>query len=265
MSSPIDRNARAIFRDGVFRPDEEWLDGCGQMFNPGNYYNVGGNSKFYGAALIRYRKEDFGEIEHIGGKTPGWPISYDEIEKDYQSAEALYEVRGMLGEDATEPHHSGSYTHGPVADEADIALLRKWLKQAGLRPSTIPLGVDIDRWLAAGQTTWDASPNARGGKMDAETCGLAVALRYDNVSLQTGSRVVEISVERSGRVTGVRYEKDASFFEVSAPIVVLAAGAVQSAALLLSSANENYPTGVANSSDQVGRNFMNHTCSAVLA
>ncbi|NNJ68911.1 MAG: GMC family oxidoreductase [Boseongicola sp.] len=264
-SSPNDRDARAIFGDGIFRPDEKWLDGSGQLFNPGNYYNVGGNSKFYGAALIRYRKEDFDEIEHIGGKTPGWPISYDELERDYQRAEALYEVRGMLGEDATEPPHSGNYTHGAVEDEADIAQLRKWLKQAGLRPSTIPLGVDIDHWLTAGQTTWDAYPNTCGGKMDAETCGLAAALRHDNVSLEAGCRVVEISAKRSGRVTGVRYEKDKKSFEISAPIIVLAAGAVQSAALLLSSANENYPAGVSNGSDQVGRNFMNHNCSAVLA
>jgi choline dehydrogenase-like flavoprotein len=263
--SANDRDASAIFKDGVFRPDEEWHDGQDASFNPGNYYNVGGNSKFYGAVLIRYRKQDFDAIVHQGGKTPGWPISYDDLEPDYQAAETMYDVRGTLGGDPTEPRHSGTYPHGPVADEPDIADLRARLKWAGLHPSTMPLGVDIDRWLAAGRTTWDAYPNTCGGKMDAETCGLATALRHDNVTLQTGCRVMAIDSNDKGQVTGVRYEKDGQSVALSAPIIVLAAGAVQTVALLLSSANDNALSGLANRSDQVGRNFMNHNSSAVLA
>ena len=259
--STLDRDAQAIFRDGIFRPDEQWLDGDNQPFNPGNYYNVGGNSKFYGAALIRYRQSDFGAVTHLGG----WPISYDDLAGDYQAAEALYAVRGALGDDPTEPPHAADYPHGPVPDEADIADLRARLKRAGLHPSTIPLGVDLTRWLKAGQTTWDAYPNTCGGKMDAETCGLAVALAHDNVTLQSGCRVTALDCDAGGRITGVRYEKGGQAAQIAAPIVVLAAGAVQTAALLLASANDNYPTGLANRSDQVGRNFMNHNCSAVLA
>jgi choline dehydrogenase-like flavoprotein len=255
--SPHDRDARAIFQGGVFKPDEQWLDGQGVPFNPGNYYNVGGNSKFYGAALIRYREQDF--------ENAGWPIRYDDLEPDYQAAEALYEVRGAIGDDPTEPPHSGDYSHGPVADEASIADLRARLQKAGLHPSTIPLGVDIDRWLAAGQTTWDAYPNTCGGKMDAETCSLAAALKYDNVSLHTGCRVLSLRSNAKGDITAVRYERNGSTATLSAPVFVLAAGAVQTAALLLASANENCSTGLANRSDQVGRNFMNHNCSAVLA
>lgn len=265
QASPVDRDAKAIFREGVFRPDEEWLDGQGRSFNPGNYYCVGGNSKFYGAALIRYRAEDFGQVVHSGGTTAGWPISYDEIEKDYQAAEALYQVRGSLGDDPTEPFHSGEYAHAPVADEPDIADLRERLKKVGLNPSTVPLGVDIERWLAGGQTTWDAYPNTCGAKMDAETCGLAAALAHERVSLRTGARAVQLETGSDGAVTNVRVKTSDGFEDLSAPVVVLAAGAVQSAALLLSSANEACPLGLANSSDQVGRNFMNHNCSAVLA
>ncbi len=263
--SPRDRDAQAIFGDGAFRPNEQWLDGQDVSFNPGNYYNVGGNSKFYGAALIRYRAADFDPIVHQGGTTPGWPISYDDLADDYQAAEALYAVRGTLGEDPTEPPHAADYPHGPVPDEADIADLRARLTQAGLRPCTIPLGVDLDRWLMAGQTTWDAYPNTCGGKMDAESCGLATALAYDNVTLKTGCLVNRLVSDASGRITGLRYEMDGQGASLTAPIIVLAAGAVQSAALLLASANDNCPTGLANHSDQVGRNFMNHNCSAVLA
>ena len=255
-ASPQDRDAEAIFANGVFRPEEHWLDVNDQPFNPGNYYNVGGNSKFYGAALIRYRASDF------GAGADNWPIDYDTLEPDYQAAEEMYHVRGDSSEDPTEPSHSGPYPHPPVPDEPDMADLRARLRQAGLTPSHIPLGVDLPTWLAAGQTTWDAYPNTGRGKMDAETGGLSVALRHKNVTLRTGCMVEEIEVDGTGRVTGVRL---ASGEIIRSSLIVIAAGAVQTAALLLRSANETYPTGLANSSDQVGRNFMNHNCSAVLA
>jgi choline dehydrogenase-like flavoprotein len=259
--SPVDRDARAIFGRGHFRPKETWFDAKGKPFNPGNYYNVGGNSKFYGAVLLRYRAEDFAPIQHLEGATPGWPIRYDELERFYQHAEEMYQVRGQLGEDPSEPPHSGTYPHPPVPDEPVIADLRRRLKSVGLNPASLPLGVDIDRWLAGGQTTWDAYPNsidgsAGGGKMDAESIGMALALHHPNVTLRTSCRVSRLIADGAGRIAGVQV--DGGRETLTAPIVVLAAGAVQSAVLLLQS-------GLANSSDQVGRNFMNHNTSAVLA
>ncbi|MBO9432746.1 GMC family oxidoreductase [Ruegeria sp. R13_0] len=260
--SPQDRDPRAIFASGHFRPDETWVDGAGKLFNPGNYYCVGGNSKFYGAALIRYRKEDFEPRQLMGGYSHGWPMPYEELETDYTAAEQLYDVRGTTKEDPTEPPHSGGYPHPPVSDEVDIADLRTRLSQAGLTPSSVPLGVEIETWLEAGQTTWDAFPNTCGGKMDAETCALAEALKHENVELLTNARVLKLKVDAVGRVTSVEVDGHGA---LSAPVIVLAAGAVQSSVLLLQSANDNFPTGFANRSDQVGRNFMNHNCSAVLA
>ncbi len=260
--SPVDRDPKAIFEDGHFRPDETWLDGEGQPFSPGNYYCVGGNSKFYGAALIRYRAEDFEPRQHIGGRSPGWPLRYGDLEPDYTAAEQLYAVRGTADEDLTEPPHSGAYPHPPVADEPDIADLRARLRGAGLSPASVPLGVDIDRWLSAGQTTWDAFPNTCGGKMDAETCALADALKHENVELLTNAPAKKLLSDKDGHITGVEVKGHGT---LHAPVIVLSAGAVQSAALLLKSANDNCPAGLANRSDQVGRNFMNHNCSAVLA
>ncbi|MBB5515366.1 choline dehydrogenase-like flavoprotein [Rubricella aquisinus] len=257
-ASPVDRDAGAIFGKGVFRPEETWLDGQDRPFNPGNYYYVGGNSKFYGAALIRYRASDFETVS----QTPGWPIRYADLERDYQAAEEMYQVRGRPLDDPTEPAHSGTYPHPPVPDEPDIADLRARLKQAGLHPSHIPLGVDLSAWLAAGQTTWDAYPNTCDGKMDAETCGLAAALSHQNVTLRTGARVDRLESDQGGRVTAAVL---ATGERLTASLFVVAAGAVQSAALLLRSANAHCPTGLANRSDHVGRNFMNHNCSAVLA
>ncbi|MGC3939664.1 FAD-dependent oxidoreductase [Roseobacter sp. EG26] len=263
--SPADRDARAIFADGVFRPDEMWLDGSDQAFNPGNFYNVGGNSKFYGAVLIRYREADFSPIKHRGGSTPGWPIAYEELEPDYLAAEHLYEVRGPTGEDPTDPARSGAYLHAPVQDEPDIAQLRQRLKASGLNPASLPLGVDIDRWLAAGRHPWDGHPDTCGGKMDAETIGLKTALEHPNVDLWTGCQVSSLQANAEGRITGVSCALEGEERTIDAGTVVLSAGAVQSAALLLASASELYPKGLANRSDQVGRNFMNHNCSAVLA
>ena len=265
LDGPEARDADAIFGRGHFRPKETWLDGTGRPFNPGNYYLAGGNSKFFGAVLIRYRREDFDKVRHRGGTTPGWPISYDDIESDYQDAETLFRVRGTTGEDPSEPRHSGAYPFPPVPDEPVIADVRRRLKSVGLHPSSLPLGVDLDRWLARAKTPWDAFPDTVGGKSDAESVGLAAALKHDNVTLLTGTRAIKLIADEQGKITGVEVERHGKREVISAPIVVLSAGAVQSAALLLASADGHRPKGLSNSSDQVGRNFMNHNCSAVLA
>ncbi len=262
---PQARDPVAIFRDGYFRPDETWLDGAGRAFNPGNYYLAGGNSKFYGGVLIRYREADFAPRRHPGGETSGWPIPYAEMEPWYQRAETFYRVRGALGDDPTEPPHSGSYGFPPVPHEPAIAEFARRLRRIGLNPAPLPLGVDIDRWLARGQTPWDAFPDTTGGKMDAESVGLAEALRHPNVELRTGVLVHSLIAGEGGRITGVRVRQNGGTATLGARTVVLAAGAVNTAAILLRSADDRAPRGLANRSDQVGRNFMNHNASAVLA
>lgn len=263
--SPEARDERAIFIEGRFRPDEQWLDETGRTFNPGNYYCVGGNSKFYGAVLIRYREDDFRPVHHLGGKTSGWPIKYQVLEPWYQKAEDMYRVRGALGEDPTEPPHASPYAFEPVPDEPSIAELRQRLAIAGVSPAPLPLAVDVRRWLDRASTGWDAFPDTCGGKMDAETVGIAGALQHRNVTLMTHSRVERLNVGEGGRIASVDYVSDGAMKSLSAGTFVLAAGAVNSATLLLASASERYPHGLANRSDQVGRNFMNHNCSAVIA
>jgi choline dehydrogenase-like flavoprotein len=258
---PEARDPDAIFARGHYRPDETWLTLEGERFNPGNYACVGGNTKFYGAVLMRYRAEDFAPRAHMGGESPGWPLSYDEIEPWYQKAEALYRVRGALGQDPTEPAHSADYPFPPVPDESEIADLRRRLSAAGLHPASLPLGVDIDAWLARARTPWDAFPDTTGAKMDAESVGLAEALRHENVSLRTGVTVERLELDDRGSVAALM----TSAGRITAHQVVLAAGAVHTPVILLRSASEARPRGVANRSDQVGRNFMNHNCSALLA
>jgi choline dehydrogenase-like flavoprotein len=259
------RNTRAIFAEGVWRPKETWRDARGKRFNPGNYYFVGGNSKFYGAVLIRFREQDFGALEHADGISPAWPFSYGELEPWYGKAESLFRVHGKLAEDPTEPPRSSPFPLPPVPDEPAIAALRQRLKAIGLRPFSLPLAVDIERWLARGHTPWDAYPDTQCGKTDAETGPLAKALAHTNVSLVTGALVQRLDCGPDGRISGVEFLHQGERHQIRAGLVVLAAGAVNSAALLLRSANESCPTGLANRSGVVGRHFMNHNCTAMLA
>lgn len=262
--SPEARDPAAIFGRGHFKPDEVWHDVAGAPFNPGNYAFVGGNTKFYGAVLLRYRTEDFAPLRHIDGVTPGWPIPYTALEPWYSRAEALYRVRGDVAGDPSEPPHSARYPFPPVPDEPDIVALRKAFAAQGLHPSALPLGVDIDAWLKRAPTTWDAFPCTTGAKSDAESCGLAEALKHPNVSLLTGTKVLRLLSE-GRRVTGVEVDRNGKREVLTAPTVCLCAGAVMSAALLLASANADHPTGLANASDQVGRNFMNHNLTGMVA
>lgn len=262
---PENRDQRAIFQRGHFRPKEMWYEADGTAFNPGNYYYVGGNSKFYGAVLVRYRREDFEEMRHRDGVSPAWPFPYEELEPWYTAAERFYNVRGALGEDPTEPPHSAPYPFPPVPDEPAIARVRARMKENGLHPYSLPLGVDIDRWLAKARTPWDAHPNCDDGKMDAESVALAEALKHPNVRLMTGCRVTRLAAAPHGRtIATVHYRRDGAAESVSPKLTILSAGAVMSAAILLRSASEAFPKGLANTSDQVGRNFMNHNSSAVI-
>jgi choline dehydrogenase-like flavoprotein len=258
---PENRDARAIFQRGYFRPRESWFDAAGHPFNPGNYYYNGGNSKFYGAVLLRYRAEDFDGLAHADGDTPTWPFHYGELAPYYDRAERLYQVRGKAGVDPTEPPRSGDYDFAPVPDERAIALVRERLARAGFKPFSLPLGVDIERWLSHGKTPWDAFPDARTGKMDAETCALLPALQHTNVRLQNGSEVKRLILAADGkRIEAVEYVQDGVTKRVTPRLVALSAGAVRSAAILLASSSE----GVANRSGLVGRHFMNHNLSAMI-
>ncbi|MEM7694804.1 MAG: GMC family oxidoreductase [Pseudomonadota bacterium] len=249
------RDPDRVFKNSAFRAPEAWYDGEGRQFTPGNYYQVGGNSKLYGAVLIRYRVKDFETVEHSGGVSPAWPLSYETLAPFYDEAETLYQVRGDGTEDPTEPPRA-AYPHPPVPDEPAIALVRARVRGAGARPFSLPLGVDVERWLAHGNTGWDGYPDQRCGKMDAETCGLAEALRHDNVTLVTDATVTMLHAGGDGRIERVTYEKNGERHDVRPRCVAVCCGAVQSAALLLRSGLGN---------DEVGRCFMNHNASALIA
>ena len=116
---------QAVFVRGKYLAPEVWYDGHGREFQPEVNYYVGGNTKFYGAALFRLRPEDFGELRHEGGISPAWPISYDELEPYYTQAEHLYLVHGQHGEDPSEGPRARSTPSAGVPRTPDPAAERR--------------------------------------------------------------------------------------------------------------------------------------------
>ncbi len=263
-------DSRAVNVEARYNTREVWHDAAGKPLHPHTSYNVGGNTKFYGAALFRLRREDFGELRHHGGISPAWPISYADLEPYYAQAEALYQVHGEAGEDPTEPWRSGPFPHAAVSHEPRIQALHDDLARLGLRPFHVPLGIQLKerdrRSPCIRCSSCDGYPCLVNAKSDAQLCAVEPALEHPNVTLLTNAKVTRLETSASGReVTGVRVERNGAEEAYSAAVVVLAAGAINSAALLLRSATDRHPNGLANSSDCVGRHYMGHINSVVLA
>jgi choline dehydrogenase-like flavoprotein len=261
----------SVFVDNRYTAKDKWHDKDGKEFQPGIHYVVGGATKMFGAALFRLRKEDFGEVRHHDGISPGWPVPYEEFEPYYCAAEDLYHVHGLRGEDPTEPFASRPYPHPPIAHEPRIQRLSDDLEKAGHHPFHAPTAVMLDesnrpRSHCLKCDTCDGYPCLVHAKADAEVVAVRPALAYPNVSLLTRAEVVQLKTSPSGReVTEVVISHEGNIQSFRAGIVVVSAGAANSARLLLMSANDRHPRGLANGSDQVGRNYMFHNSQAVVA
>ena len=261
----------SVFVDNRYVSPDTWYDRDGTAFQPGVHYYVGGATKLYGAALYRLREEDFGELRHQDGISPAWPIAYDELEPYYTLAEQLYQVHGARGEDPTEPPASAPYPHPPVSHEPRIQQLADDLAAAGHHPFHAPCGIMLDESNPAFSTcircaNCDGFPCLVHAKSDAEVLGVRPALEHPNVTLLTGAKVTRLGTDQAGTsVTEVVVDCDGSEERFTADVVVVSCGAANSAKLLLQSANDRHPNGLANGSDQVGRNYMFHDSTAVLA
>ncbi len=264
-------DTKAVNLDARYNTKEVWRDRDGGDLHPHTNYFVGGNTKFYGAALFRLRREDFGEIKHHGGVSPAWPIAYEDLEPYYLAAERLYQVHGERGVDPTDPPASGPYAYPAVSHEPRIQQLHDDWVRLGHKPFHVPLGVMLDetqRWkspcLRCG--TCDGHPCLVNAKSDADVVCVQPALAQANVTLLTNALVTRLDTNASGRqVTTVHVERDGAKETYSAGIVVVAAGAINSAALLLRSANDRHPRGLGNGSDMVGRHYMGHVNSVLMA
>lgn len=264
-------DATAVFVENRYVSPDTWHDGEGHSFQPQIHYVVGGATKFYGAALYRLRERDFGELKHHGGISPAWPIGYDVMEPYYTAAEQLYQVHGARGEDPTEPPASAPYPHPPVSHEPRIQRLFDDMGAVGLHPFHSPSGVMLDEAHPENSrcircATCDGFPCLVHAKADADVIAVRPALQHDNVTLLRNARVRRLEADGTGRtVSSVVADVDGEEQRFSADIVVLSAGAANSAAILLASADDRHPHGLANGSDQVGRNYVFHNSRAFLA
>jgi choline dehydrogenase-like flavoprotein len=264
-----------VFVDGLYQAKETWTSAKRETFSPALHYCAGGNSKVYGAALFRLRERDFGEVVHAGGLSPAWPLPYEVFEPYYAEAERLFHVHGQRGEDPLEPWASGPYPYPPVSHEPKIAQLSDDLRRIGLNPFHLPLGILLDE--KDGQparsgtcircSCFDGFPCLMNGKADAQvTCVDPMLTTFDNVTLLTDACVSHLGTDPSGRrIESVRVTREGREEVYSADIVVVACGAFSSALLLLRSASDMHPQGLANGSGQVGRNYMRHHMSVLAA
>jgi choline dehydrogenase-like flavoprotein len=261
----------AVFVGGRYISEETWYDAAGRPFQPQVHYFVGGATKMYGAALYRLRPQDFQEVRHVDGVSPAWPLSYDDFEPWYTRAEWLYQVHGEHGEDPTEGRWSRQYPFPAVSHEPRMQQLSDDLAKAGYHPFHAPCGVLLDESdrprSACIRSTWcDGYPCLVHAKSDAETIAVRPLLGHENITLLVDAEATRLETDPSGRtVTDVVVRRDGQRETYRGDVVVLAAGATNSAKVLLASASERHPAGLANGSDQVGRNYMFHNCKAVVA
>jgi choline dehydrogenase-like flavoprotein len=260
-----------VFIQGRYISEDTWYDAAGKPFQPQVHYYVGGATKMFGAALYRLRPQDLGDLTHVDGVSPAWPISYEDLEPWYTRAEWLYQVHGEHGEDPTEGAWSKQYPWPAVSHEPRIQQLHDDLAAAGYHPYHAPCGIMLDEVRRAMSTcircTWcDGYPCLVHAKSDAESIAVRPILDEPNVTLLVGAEVLRLETDGAGgAVTGVVVSRDGGLETYAADIVVLSAGATNSAKILLASANDRHPNGLANGSDQVGRNYMFHNSKAVVA
>lgn len=266
--------ASAVFVQAKYQAKETWYGPDGRSFHPGIHYWVGGNTKVYGAALFRLRKKDFGEIKHHGGLSPAWPLAYEDFEPYYCEAERLYHVHGKHGIDPTDPPASRPYPHPPISHEPRIQELHDALVRQGRRPFPLPIGALLEETNGKPTHTsacvrceaFDGYPCLVNGKADAHIICIEPTLKHSNVTLLTNAYVARLETDVSGRtVAKVHVERGGVPEAYSADIVVVACGALNSALLLLRSANDKHPHGLANRSHVVGRHYMRHNNSAFMA
>ena len=245
----------AVWKQLRYRTTETWLDESGTAFRPYTHYCVGGNTKFWGTVMYRLRAEDFGAVEHVDGVSPAWPIDYATLAPYYDRAEALYAVHGLAGADPTEAPRT-PYPYPPVAHSRVVGDIVEQLRRQGLHPSPLPLGLQDNCILC---NTCNSFPCKIHAKSDAEICGIRPATERANVELWTNARARRLLTDASGkRIEVVEVERHGETLRVSAPLVIVSCGAVNSAALLLQSANDKHPDGLANSSGLVGKRYMAH-------
>jgi choline dehydrogenase-like flavoprotein len=250
----------AVWKQLRYRTTETWLDERGETFHPYTHYGVGGNTKYWGSVLYRFRREDFQTTQHLDGVSPAWPIDYDTLAPYYDRAERLYQVHGAAGIDPTEPAR-GPYPYAPIPHASGMAAIVEDLRGQGLHPAPLPLGL-IEPGAPSGCilcNTCNSFPCRLHRKSDAEVCCVEPAVANANVTLWTHALARRLVTDPAGgKVEAVEVERHGTRHRITASIFVVSCGAVNSAALLLRSTSDRHRNGLANSSGMAGTRYMAH-------
>jgi choline dehydrogenase-like flavoprotein len=243
----------AVWRQLRYQTGERWVDEQGREFRPYTHYNVGGNTKFWGAVLYRLRRRDFDAVEHIDGVSPAWPIDYETLAPYYERAERLYQVHGEAGADPTEP--ARTFPRPPISHSGDMVSIVERLHGQGLHPSPLPLGIGDGCVFCNTCNSFACKLHA---KSEADVCCVRPAIARPNVDLWTNAFARRLLAPSGKKVEAVEVERHGEIIRVESSIVIVSCGAVNSAALLLRSDGDRHSDGLANSSGLVGRHYMAH-------
>jgi choline dehydrogenase-like flavoprotein len=275
------RNQRTSLLGNAFGPDDDGnprvivgLDGKARVIAPSEpgYNNnaacVGGGTVSYGAMAWRFHPLDFrmkSQYGAVAGSTlDDWPISYDDLEPYYDKAE--YEV-GVSGDGSNNPHQGPRkrpLPMPPLPPTREHLLLEKAARAKGWHPFDIPMlrnSVPRDGRPACMRCRWCVGFACEvDAKCGTQNTVLRTALATGNCELRTDAMTREIMVDARGRATGVRYHNaEGQLEEQPASVVVVSASAVETPRLLLNSRSANWPQGIGNRYDWVGRNLQGHT------
>jgi choline dehydrogenase-like flavoprotein len=235
-----------VIRQGIFKSKEPWLDNQGRTFEPEEYFNLGGKTKWYGAALVRFDPHEF-EAEPAHQCLP-WPITYADLAPYYDRAEALLGLHQFEA-------------------EPDLRAIVGRLDRNGAGWNARPLMLALDPNIVAHPEEaahFDAFASVKNLKADGQHALLEKVQDLPNLTIRTGQAVRDFVADpaRPEHLLGVRTEDGGEF---RADTVLLAAGALHSPRLL-----QGYleATGLAERlpcARAVGRNYKCHLLSAVLA
>lgn len=235
-----------------------------------NAFVVGGGARVWGMQAWRFHPDDFAMASRYGvpagSSLADWPLTYGDLAPFYARAEREIGVSGAPAPDGTVGPCAASYPLPPLAGSPQREWLARGASALGWSTVTPPLALNSlpyqgrDACVRCGECIGFACPT--DAKNGSHNTLLPRALATGRCKLVTDAQVSRIETDSAGRVHGVRYfhETSAGVVEhsVRAARVVLAAGAIETARLLLLSASAAHPRGIGNAHDQVGRNLQGH-------
>ncbi|OBH09267.1 GMC oxidoreductase [Mycobacterium sp. E1747] len=232
-----------------------------QRFVPFLGAGTGGSSALYGMVCERFFAQDFTPRQHF--RNPGdstvpesWPITYDEMRPWYSAAERLFGVRGQP--DPLRPGAADPDLPAAPPFSADNQPLVEYLTSRGLHPYHLPMACDY----TPGCTTCQSYLCHQSCKNDSARNCVSPAIVEHGAKLLPECRVLRLDADRK-QVRRVICEHGSGTVSLKAKLVVLAAGALVTPVLLLNSRSADWPRGLANGSDWVGRNLMRHLVDLV--